>query len=247
MKKENVVLAKKSKWYFELNGVKYVDISSRSTKILKDMAPDQLGPCVASDGIEFQNLENLWQYSKVFEGVQRVDKEKYFFYVKNGVPTQEYYDFRNEGAALESADKKLAGVISKNSYKFFFKEGDEVKLLDEIEARKKIYIPGYAKLVVKTEGFKKLKKLVDDGQQVVLYGEGIFDYTDKDVLRNLYSELQKKYDNLYFDDVEVLESVKDLINFPYYPLGYGVILKALLEEDLEIVDGKIVDHAGLLD
>ena len=48
------------------------------------------------------------------------------------------------------------------------------------------------------------------------------------------------------DDFINIKSLKDLINAPFMKVGHGCVIKALLQGDLEIVDGEILDHAGIL-
>ena len=38
----------------------------------------------------------------------------------------------------------------------------------------------------------------------------------------------------------------DLVSCPFLAVGHGVAIKALLEDDLEVIDGKVIDHIGLL-
>jgi hypothetical protein len=41
-------------------------------------------------------------------------------------------------------------------------------------------------------------------------------------------------------------SLKELVDAPFMKVGHGCVIKAILQGDLEIVDGEVVDHAGLL-
>ncbi|MBR2024906.1 MAG: hypothetical protein IKA02_03765, partial [Clostridia bacterium] len=43
-----------------------------------------------------------------------------------------------------------------------------------------------------------------------------------------------------------ITSLKELVNAPFMKVGHGCVIKALLQGDLEIVNGEVVDHAGIL-
>ena len=47
-------------------------------------------------------------------------------------------------------------------------------------------------------------------------------------------------------DFQKIDNIKDFISCPYLPVGHGVALKALLEEDIEVIEGKVIDHYGIL-
>ena len=49
------------------------------------------------------------------------------------------------------------------------------------------------------------------------------------------------------DDFVKIDSMKKLINTPFMKVGHGCVIKALLQGDLEVVDGTVVDHAGILE
>jgi hypothetical protein len=43
-----------------------------------------------------------------------------------------------------------------------------------------------------------------------------------------------------------ITSLKELINAPFMKVGHGCVIKALLQGDIEVVDGEVVDRAGIL-
>ena len=43
-----------------------------------------------------------------------------------------------------------------------------------------------------------------------------------------------------------LDNIVDLVSCSFLPVGHGVAIKALLEKDIEVIDGKVIDHIGLL-
>jgi hypothetical protein len=48
------------------------------------------------------------------------------------------------------------------------------------------------------------------------------------------------------DDFLNITSLKELINAPFMKVGHGCVIKALLQGDIEVVDGEVVDRAGIL-
>jgi hypothetical protein len=40
--------------------------------------------------------------------------------------------------------------------------------------------------------------------------------------------------------------MKSAVDFAYTPVGHAFVIKALLQEDIEVVDGKIIDHIGMV-
>ena len=43
-----------------------------------------------------------------------------------------------------------------------------------------------------------------------------------------------------------ITSLKELINAPFMKVGHGCVIKALLQGDLEVSYGKVIDREGLL-
>ena len=47
---------------------------------------------------------------------------------------------------------------------------------------------------------------------------------------------------------QLVTDIKDMrsaIEFPHTPVGHAFVIKSLLQGDLEVVDGKVIDHMGL--
>jgi len=107
-----------------------------------------------------KNLENLWQFSKVYPCHVNA----------NGEPTEEWDRWCMQGWADIKAHRYPMGKGVKPLYSFW-----QGKHLDYIEARKQIYIPEYAKNVIKTESFKCLVNL-DDTQTIILLDYDAYDH-----------------------------------------------------------------------
>lgn len=96
------------------------------------LSPFTLGPVDLYDGYFSQNVENAWQYSKVYK--QHDD---------NG-PTQEYWDWAVNGWNKRWADRYPMGKGAVPEYSYW--DGEK---LGYIEARKKIYAPLYSEAIRK--------------------------------------------------------------------------------------------------
>jgi hypothetical protein len=90
--------------------------------------------------MESKNMENAWQYSKVYP--QHID---------SGVPTQAYFDWAREGWNNPKAVRYPMGKGKIPLYSWW-----DGKKLGYVEGRKHIYVPLYARAVIQTKGFSVL-------------------------------------------------------------------------------------------
>jgi len=121
--------------------------------------------------INAYNVENVWQYSKVYP--HQVDE--------NNNPTDDYFEWRKKGFATRRAIRYPMGKGAIPLYSLW--NGEK---LDYIEARKKIYYPVYSQAVMRTETYKKLYELFQE-ENVHLWDYDGYDYrhtTLKEVLNN---------------------------------------------------------------
>lgn len=126
------------------NGVVVINTTSRSDNWSAGLSPFNLGPVDLYDGYQAQNVENAWQYSKVY--LHQVDD--------NNDPSQEWWDWAVEGWRKPYAVRYPMGKGAQPLYSYW--NGQK---LDYIEARKQIYIPLYAREVSKRPAFKHLQDL----------------------------------------------------------------------------------------
>lgn len=119
-----------------------IDTTTRSKTWSRSLSPMLLGP-VFANGIECANMENAWQFSKVYK--EHVDE--------NGDPTKAYFEWRNKGYRDTWAHRYPAGKGAIPLYSWW--EGQK---LDYIKARKKIYMPLYVVCVNKTNAWSKLQE-----------------------------------------------------------------------------------------
>jgi len=125
-----------------------------------------------------RNLENLWQFSKVYP--EFVDA------LNNPLPS--YYEWRDNGWNDERAHRYPMGKGRKPLYSIW---GD--MRLEYVDARKVIYAPMYAMNVGMTDSYLELRKLYDkccaENRELILRDYDAYDHVAlgmslKDVINN---------------------------------------------------------------
>ena len=139
----------------------FIDTTSRSKTWSKYLSPFFLGPVDLYAGHKSRNVENAWQYSKVYP--EHADAE--------GNPTQAYFDWAAAGWAKDYADRYPMGKGRKPLYSWW--DGEK---LGYVEARKRIYCPLYAKAVEGTESFRKLKEVYAEKGEIWLWDFDGYDH-----------------------------------------------------------------------
>lgn len=142
-----------------------IDTVSRSKSWSKELSPFFLGPgplYVENEDEKFINFENFWQFSKVYK--EYTDE--------NGEPTEAYFMWRKRGFKSKWAYRYPMGKGRKPEYSL----GWNGEKLGYIEARKKLYIPGYASLVIHTDAFKKLDDIYEKNGTVTLWDFDGYDF-----------------------------------------------------------------------
>lgn len=118
-----------------------IDVTSRSKTSFRSLSPFLLGPCKLKDGRVAKNMENAWQYSKVYaEHLGRYQNVR-----------KAWLEWSSEGFANNRA---VRYPMYKGAKPEFSLHGH--KRLDYVEARKHIYFPLYAKAAHKTREFGEL-------------------------------------------------------------------------------------------
>ena len=137
-------------------------------------------------------------------------------------------------------------------FAYFDKKIGDYIPLDYVEARKKVYFPEYAKLIYNTESFQYLKSFVDSGKRIALVDFDACNYNEKCAMQKEYvayiNRCKKEKITPTHTETDFLNitSLRELVNAPFMKVGHGCVIKALLQGDLEIVDGEVVDRAGIL-
>lgn len=123
---------------------------SASKNWSKGLSPFILGPCALYDGIVARNVENSWQYAKVYP-CHTSDE------TATGEIKEDYWIWAREGWNNSQGVRYPMGKGAKPLFSLWKKNG-EYKRLSYIDARKQIYIPLYWTAVKNTSAFYKLKK-----------------------------------------------------------------------------------------
>lgn len=129
------------------------------------LSPFHLGPCRTPDGVMFMNMENLWQYSKVYDD-HLVNSNDIF----HGEISREWWEWHLKGSVSKQAHRYPMG---KGVKPLFSKWGN--LRLSYISARKQIYVPEYAQLVIHEKKFKALLKEYKKGAKIVLRDYDTYD------------------------------------------------------------------------
>lgn len=130
-----------------------IDVTSHSKNYGKELSPFFLGKIMVPDGRVAKNMENAWQYLKVYS--EHVNSKSN---IKKG-----WWDWSSEGFKLNSAVRYPMG---KGAVPLFsFCDGER---LPYIEARKRLYAPMYAQLAAKTKAYRTLEKVYDDEDNFIV-------------------------------------------------------------------------------
>lgn len=147
-----------------------INTTSRSNDWSRGLSPFFCGPVALYDQFVSQNVENAWQYSKVYE----------YYLEDDGTVGERYFKWACAGWDSIRAERYPMGKGSYPLYSYW-----EGKQLSYVEARKNIYIPLYSESVRKTDAFTQLKKLYLTGQDLYLrdfdahsLAPGSFNYWD---------------------------------------------------------------------
>lgn len=152
---------------------------SKSTTWSQGLSPFILGPCKLYEDYESKNMENAWQFTKVYTEHATMDGDIH----------TSYWEWAKNGWASDIAFRYPMGKGRKPLFSLW-KVNGEFKKLDYIEARKRIYIPLYYHAVKNTEAFEKLKQkyeqLNKDGKDLYLVD---FDAYRHKIMHKSYSDV----------------------------------------------------------
>lgn len=155
-------------------GVPIINTTSRSNNWSRGLSPFFLGPVPLYDGTHALNMENAWQYAKVYE--TQVDDQQN--------PTSQYFAWAREGWNKSRADRYPMGKGAKPLYSYW-----DGKKLSYVEARKAIYAPLYAQAVEKTVAYQNLQEAYRLAGELWLWDFDAYDHhklgmTYADVVNN---------------------------------------------------------------
>jgi hypothetical protein len=152
-----------------------IDVTSRSNSWSKELSPFLLRNIPLYNGKIAKNMENAWQYSKVYK--EMTDAQ--------GNPNEKYYEWANQGWSEQRGNRYPMGKGAVPLYSYWNNEK-----LGYLEARQQIYLPLYRDAVKKTEAYQKLKEIYrESGGNITLKDFDGYDYrakgmTLRDVLLN---------------------------------------------------------------
>jgi hypothetical protein len=138
------------------------------------LSPFFLGPIPLYEGKFAQNLENAWQFSKVYKEFADV----------NNQPTQKYFNWAIQGWTDSYAHRypNGKGAIPLYSYWKVLEDGKWVeKFWGYVDARKNIYFPLYAKAIVKTSAYQQLSQRLENGENIALWDFDGYDHAARNM------------------------------------------------------------------
>jgi hypothetical protein len=204
-----------------------------------------IGPYCLKDNTG-KNMENLYQFSKVYETVpetickySRYDDrviwkwkaERHVNICSDGTfdILPEYFKWREAGMKAKDAIRYPVGFNHRGKCLFALKQDNGVivpKRLNYIESRKEIYYPIYRDLVRKEEQFLELKqRLANKENLLILEVDG--PHTES---LPYYKEKYNVNDNFIIGNTMLAtkENLDIMLNDPLHPYGHGYCLAAVL-------------------
>ena len=231
-----------------------IDLTSRNSNhsFSRQVSPFFVGPVTGPDGASSDSLEVFWQIGKVFP-----------HHDNNGTPNADYFAYRE--AMYSKKQGEIPKPIMRHPYHEFGYEAEdmlywaywdiekqEYTRLSYLEARKKVYVPEYAKLVANSNALKWMKSLLDRGHKIALLDFDGFNYYCEEAMKVRYRayvlkcKKEKRPILVSEKDFTDIKDMKSAVGFAHTPVGHAFVIKALLQGDLEVVDGKVIDHIGMI-
>lgn len=170
-----------------------IDTTSKSQTWSAKLSPFHVGPIPLYEGAaceQARNLENAWQYAKVYQ--EHVGPDQ--------MPLPTYYNWAREGWSNPRAVRYPMGKGAVPAFSWWAGEK-----LAYVEARKKIYIPLYARAVSRTEAFERLLDIYRRKGRVILWD----------------------FDG--YDHLALGMTIKDVVHDPNRKMGHAFVLAYLLE------------------
>lgn len=150
---------------YDRSTCRVINTTSRATGAdawSRGLSPFFLGPVKLYEGAgEARNVENAWQYAKVYK--RHVGDD--------GNPTSDYFEWAREGWGCRRAVRYPMGKGAIPEYSWW--DGER---LTYVEARKRIYVPLYTRAVVRTKAFEKLYELHKELDELYLWDFDGYDH-----------------------------------------------------------------------
>ena len=199
-------------------------------------------------------MENLWQFSKVYEEVPKSKQYENHYskkviwdwpkeiHVLDGVLTKKYHNWRYEGMKAQSPIRYPVGRSNVKYCKYSLKGDSETKVdstdihLNYIDARKQIYIPLYHEMIRKTSLYQDLLDLVRNGQKILIIEIDGPRSESLDYYKNTYNVSDDFI--IQSSMIPTYENLDIMLNDTKHPFGHGYCLAMAVLEDLDIIDTK---------
>ena len=180
-----------------------VNVTSNSKTWAKACSPFFLGTVKTSTGVA-KNVENAWQFSKVYKELGHWDK-------KNKCPSKKWIKWKNKGFSDTYAHRYPAGkgAIPIGSW-------HEDTLLPYVKARKKMYIPWYRKLYMSEDLHYIMYEFCNKHKNVVIQDYDVQNHINLGVtLKYLKNHPKFKYGHGFV----ILECIYDQLRTDNLPFG----------------------------
>lgn len=187
-------------------------------------------------------MENMWQFRKVYKKVpktiqrySRYDNTIIWEYheeihTTDGEVNNSYYEWRQKGLNNKYAIRYPVGYHHR--HKCLYLLDDDNNKLQLIEARKKVYLPTYSRLVKKVKEFNELKELLNKGQNLLIIEP---DGPKQESLFYYMEEYGVKKDFIKDGTIKInQENINIMLNDKKHSFGHGYCLAmCLLNKDEE--------------
>ncbi len=189
-------------------------------------------------------LENRWQFGKLYACVseQRIPvhreqpdnivwehKTERHVGLDGQTPNEAYFAWRQKGFNNPRAVRWPNGVDgAKKCLGYYLDDGS---LLGYVEARKRVYCALYARLAPRTESFQILKRLHEEGKNLLIIE---VDGPDPTLTHPPYDQISEEEPAMLMTE----DNIKLLIEDTKKPFGHGFTIAALLLD----LSGLIVEY-----
>jgi len=127
-----------------------LDVTSRSSNWGQLFSPFNVGPVELYDGYTAFNIENAFQFSRVYAEYSTV----------YGEPAKHYWEWAQNGWKNHKPIKYPMGAWNKHLYHWWCH-----KKISDLEAQNQIFLPLYKKAIIKTSAFQRLKEMFETSKK----------------------------------------------------------------------------------
>ena len=173
-----------------------INTTSSSSNWSRGLSPFYLGPVHLYGHYNSLNVENGWQYSKLYE--EHADAD--------GNPTPDYWKWAQTGWLDQWAHRYPMGRGRKPLCSLW-----DGQRMDYVTARKRIYVPLNAVAVMKSEAFDTLRRFYQEVGQVTLADYDGYDHLAKGLtLKQVADDPNKKMGHAFVLAALLEDRLEDL-------------------------------------